>query len=170
MVLKKLEHVMDNVVAPDPSSESFSDEVVVWRKGWETKLNTLENVIQHLPKFSENEKAYLADGLIDVEFLANYNASERMDEIDKLLSYRNTNSGGEIKFPISMLSKRLGHYLQVSINLQPGSHLASLYSLTYVLFWQDYSFSGFRRRKYQRVSLIIVIIILRYLHTPASSA
>lgn len=79
-----LEHVVDDVVVPDPSSESFSDEVVLWRKGWETKLNTLENVIQHLPKFSENEKAYLADGLINVELLANYNASERMDEIDKL--------------------------------------------------------------------------------------
>lgn len=53
-----LEHVMGDVIIPNPSSESFSDEVVLWRKGWETKLNTLENVIQHLPKFSENEKAW----------------------------------------------------------------------------------------------------------------
>lgn len=79
-----LAHVMDNVTAPDPSLESFEDDCISWRKGWETKLNTLENVIQHLPKFSENEKAYLTDGLIDVDLLSSYVANEKMDKIDEL--------------------------------------------------------------------------------------
>lgn len=46
-----MEHIMDNTIAPDPKSESFDDDYNKWRNDWETKLNTLENVIQQLPKF-----------------------------------------------------------------------------------------------------------------------
>lgn len=79
-----LEHAMDDVVAPDPSLESFAEDCTAWRKGWEIKLNILENIIQHLPKFSKSEKAYLSNSLIDAELLSNYIANDKIDKIDEL--------------------------------------------------------------------------------------
>lgn len=79
-----LEHAMDDMDAPDPSLKSFEDDYISWRKKWENKFNTLENVIQHLPKFSENEKAYLTDGLINIDLLSNYAANKKMEKIDEL--------------------------------------------------------------------------------------
>ena len=79
-----LEHAMDDVAAPDPSLESFAEDCTAWRKGWEIKLNILENIIQHLPKFSKSEKAYLSNSLIDAELLSNYIVNDKIDKIDEL--------------------------------------------------------------------------------------
>lgn len=79
-----MKHVMDDIIAPDPKSESFDSEYIKWKKEWETRLNTLENVIQHLPKFSESEKSKLKNTFIDVELLTSYKSNDKMYIIDEL--------------------------------------------------------------------------------------
>lgn len=79
-----MEHIMDYTISPDPKSESFDSDYSKWRKDWETKLNTLENVIQHLPKFSESEKVNLKNTLIDVDLLSSYKSNDKMYVIDEL--------------------------------------------------------------------------------------
>lgn len=79
-----MEHVMDDIMAPDPKSKSFDSDYIKWRKDWETRLNTLENVIQHLPKFSESEKDVLEKAPIDIELLSNYESNDKMYIIDEL--------------------------------------------------------------------------------------
>lgn len=75
---------MDDTMAPDPKSKSFDSDYIDWRKNWETRLNTLENVIQHLPKFLESEKAGLKESPINVELLSNYKSNDKMHTIDEL--------------------------------------------------------------------------------------
>lgn len=79
-----IEHAMDDTMTPDPKSKSFDSDYIEWRKNWETRLNTLENVIQHLPKFSESEKDDLKEKPIDVELLSNYKSNDKMHIIDEL--------------------------------------------------------------------------------------
>lgn len=79
-----MEHVMDDIMIPDPKSKSFDNDYIKWRKEWEARLNTLENVIQNLPKFSENEKVYLEKAPIDIEILSTYESDDEMQSIDKL--------------------------------------------------------------------------------------
>lgn len=79
-----MEHVMDDIVIPDPTSESFETEYSSWRNTWYLKLNNLENLIQHLPKSSENERKELRDTVIDVELLEKYNINDKMNTLDKL--------------------------------------------------------------------------------------
>ena len=79
-----MEHAMDDTMTPDPKSKSFNSDYAEWRSNWETRLNTLENVIQHLPKFSESEKDDLKETPIDVELLSNYKSNNKMHIIDEL--------------------------------------------------------------------------------------
>ena len=51
-----MEHVMDDMVIPDPTSKTFEIDYSSWRTKWYSKLSNLENLIQLLPKLSENEK------------------------------------------------------------------------------------------------------------------
>ena len=79
-----MDHVMDDIVIPNPKSESFESDYNKWRKDWEIKLNTLENMIQNLPNFSENKKTHLENTLIDIELLSNYKINDKMNIIDEL--------------------------------------------------------------------------------------
>lgn len=80
-----LEDVEDNIVAPDPKSESFKVEYLAWKEMWQSKLNSLEDLIQQLPGFSENEKRELEMEVIDTDLLEKYNINEKMDILDELL-------------------------------------------------------------------------------------
>lgn len=81
-----LEHVMDDVIPPDPSQqqESFSKDCLIWRNSWNIKLNALENIIQHLPRFSRAEKERLSDSMIDIDILSHYVADDKIEEIEML--------------------------------------------------------------------------------------
>lgn len=79
-----MEHVMDDMAVPDPALESFETDYSFWRTTWNSKLNDLENLIQHLPKFSENLKKQLGDTVIDVELLEEYDINDKMNTLDEL--------------------------------------------------------------------------------------
>ena len=44
----------------------------------------MENLIQHLPEFSESEKVELGTTILNTELLENYNINDKIDEIDEL--------------------------------------------------------------------------------------
>ncbi|MFQ6865634.1 hypothetical protein [Blautia sp.] len=79
-----MEHVMDDMVIPDPTSESFEIDYSSWRTAWYSKLNNLENLIQHLPKLSENEKKELGDTVINTELLEEYDVNDKMNTLAEL--------------------------------------------------------------------------------------
>ncbi len=79
-----MEHVMDDIVIPDPASESFEIDYSSWRTTWYSKLNNLENLIQQLPKLSENEKKELDDAVINAELLKKYDINDKMNTIAEL--------------------------------------------------------------------------------------
>ena len=62
-----MDHVMDDIVIPNPKSESFESDYNKWRKDWEIKLNT-----------------HLENTLIDIELLSNYKINDKMNIIDEL--------------------------------------------------------------------------------------
>lgn len=80
-----MEDVEDNIVAPDSKSESFKVEYLAWKEMWQSKLNSLEDLIRQLPGFSENEKRELEMEVIDTDLLEKYNINEKMDILDELL-------------------------------------------------------------------------------------
>ncbi len=79
-----MEDVEDNIAAPDPKSGSFKVEYLAWKEMWQSKLSSLEDLIQQLPRFSENEKRELQTEVIDTDLLEKYNINEKMDILDEL--------------------------------------------------------------------------------------
>lgn len=79
-----MEHVMDDMTVPNPTSESFETDYSSWRTTWNSKLNALENLIQRLPKFSVNEKKELGDTVINLELLEEYDINDKMNALDEL--------------------------------------------------------------------------------------
>src|SRR5699024_7879451 len=74
-----MEHVTDDILIPDPTSESFENDYSSWKTAWYSKLYNLENLIQHIPKLSEDEKKELDDTVINTELIDGYDINEKMD-------------------------------------------------------------------------------------------
>lgn len=79
-----MEHVTDDILIPDPTSESFENDYSSWKTAWYSKLYNLENLIQHIPKLSEDEKKELDDTVINTELIDGYDINEKMDTLAEL--------------------------------------------------------------------------------------
>ena len=79
-----MKEIGGEIEIPDPDSETFEKEYSSWKKEWHIKLSNLENLIQHLPEFSESEKVELGTTILNTELLENYNINDKIDEIDEL--------------------------------------------------------------------------------------
>lgn len=79
-----ISNAIDDTGIPDPRTKTFEDDYVSWKEGWQIKLSNLENLIQELPKFSENEKNKLNGTIVNLDLLEEYNPNEKMNTLDQL--------------------------------------------------------------------------------------
>lgn len=79
-----MKEIGGEIEIPNPDSETFEKDYSSWEKEWHIKLSNLENLIQHLPEFSEGEKVELGTTILNTELLENYNVNDKIDEIYEL--------------------------------------------------------------------------------------